>query len=62
MLIRIALFRRLSFLAGCAGKPESRLAAEGMQAEIQLVKVDDNGDAERLKFPGSPSFCTAGAD
>ncbi len=35
---------------------KSALVAEGMEAEIRLVKVDDNDEARRLKFLGSPSF------
>ena len=38
------------------------LAAEGQEAEIRLVKVADNADADRLRFPGSPSFRVDGVD
>ena len=41
---------------------KSALAAEGMEAEIRLVKVDDNDEATRLKFLGSPSFQVNGVD
>ena len=32
------------------------LAAEGMRADIRLTPVEDNAEAEHLKFLGSPSF------
>jgi hypothetical protein len=38
------------------------LGAEGLNAEIRLVKVPDNDVAARLKFLGSPSFCINGVD
>ncbi len=41
---------------------EAALKAEGLEAEIHLVRVADNGEAARLKFLGSPSFCVAGID
>lgn len=41
---------------------KSAMAAEGMEAEIRLAKVDDNDEATRLKFLGSPSFQVNGVD
>lgn len=38
------------------------LEAEGLQADIRLVKVNDNDEAARLKFLGSPSFRSDGVD
>lgn len=38
------------------------LRAEGVQVEVDLVKVDDNEDAERLRFPGSPTIRADGCD
>jgi len=35
---------------------KAALAAEGLEADIRLVKVTDNAEAARLKFLGSPSF------
>jgi hypothetical protein len=35
---------------------KAALLAEGMQAEIRLVQVEDYAEATRLKFLGSPSF------
>lgn len=32
------------------------LRAEGVQAEVDLVKVDTGEEAERLRFPGSPTI------
>jgi len=41
---------------------KTTLAHEGLQAEIRLVQVEDNDDAERLRFLGSPSFHVNDAD
>jgi hypothetical protein len=41
---------------------KAALAAEDMQAEIRLVQVDNNDEAGRLRFLGSPSFHVNGAD
>ncbi len=37
-------------------------AAEGLAADIRLVKLEDNEAAARLKFLGSPSFQVNGMD
>jgi hypothetical protein len=41
---------------------KAALAAGGIQAEICLIKVEDNSKAEELKFLGSPSFHMDGVD
>ncbi len=41
---------------------KAALAAEGVEAEIRLVKVETDQDAVRLKFLGSPSFQVNGVD
>lgn len=41
---------------------ETALAAEAVEAEIQLIEVVHNEQADRLKFLGSPSFCVDGQD
>lgn len=41
---------------------KSALEAEKLQAEITLTPIEDNEQAARLKFLGSPSFCTHGRD
>ena len=38
------------------------LAAEELQAEIRMVRVDTDAEATDLKFLGSPSFQIGGAD
>ena len=38
------------------------LKIEGFDASVVLVKVEDNDDANRLKFLGSPSFHISGKD
>ena len=35
---------------------KSALQLEGIKAEVNLVNVQDDADAIRLEFPGSPSF------
>ena len=41
---------------------KAALNAEGLEANIRLVKVEDNDEATRLKFLGSPSFRVNGVD
>ena len=41
---------------------KAALVAEGMAAEIRLVQVEDNAEAARLRFLGSPSFHVNGVD
>ena len=41
---------------------KAALVAEGMATEIHLVQVEDNAEAARLRFLGSPSFHVNGAD
>jgi len=35
---------------------KAALALEGLEAEIRMVQVEDNSEANRLRFLGSPSF------
>ena len=41
---------------------KAALTADGQEAEIRLVKVEDDAEAVRLKFLGSPSFRLNGMD
>ena len=41
---------------------KTALQIEGFDASVVLVKVEDNDDATRLKFLGSPSFQINGQD
>jgi hypothetical protein len=41
---------------------QAALSAEGLEAVIRLVKVQDADEAARLKFLGSPSFQVGGVD
>lgn len=58
----------LLYFDGCPSWKEgldylkTALEAESIQEEIHLVKVDDNAEAMRLKFLGSPSFQVDGID
>ncbi len=38
------------------------LAEEGLEAEVQLVAVNSDEEAERLHFPGSPTIRVDGED
>lgn len=41
---------------------KAALTEEGIQARINLIKVEDYAEAVRLKFLGSPSFQIDGVD
>jgi hypothetical protein len=41
---------------------EAALKAEGLEVEIQLIKVESDDQATQLKFLGSPSFHVNGQD
>jgi hypothetical protein len=41
---------------------KTALAAEGLQAKIRMLPVEDEALAQRLKFLGSPSFQIDGQD
>jgi hypothetical protein len=41
---------------------KTALEAEGLEADIRVVHVQDDVEAARLKFIGSPSFCLDGED
>jgi len=41
---------------------KAALALEGLETEISLVQVEDNSEADRLSFLGSPSFHVNDAD
>jgi hypothetical protein len=38
------------------------LAEEGVEAEVQLIAVDSDEEAGRLRFPGSPTIRVDGED
>lgn len=38
------------------------LAEEGTEAEVELVAVDTDEEAQRLRFPGSPTIRLGGRD
>jgi hypothetical protein len=58
----------LLYFDGCPSWEEAlenlkaALKAEGLEASICMLKVEDNSDATRLKFLGSPSFRVDGMD
>jgi hypothetical protein len=38
------------------------LAQKDVEAEVELVAVNTNEEAQRLRFPGSPTICVDGED
>ena len=56
------------FWRGCPSHPEARelldevLAARRIQASIEEVEVTTQEEAERLRFPGSPTIRVDGRD
>ena len=56
------------YFGGCPTYREARqalseaLRAEGLMAEVGLVAVETNEEAERLRFPGSPTIRADGRD
>jgi hypothetical protein len=58
----------LAYFDGCPSWKEglenlkSALKAEGLQASISTVLVNDDAEAARIKFLGSPSFRVDGVD
>jgi hypothetical protein len=51
----------LSWRAGLINL-KSALQLEGIQSDIDLIKVQNDDDARRLKFLGSPNFRVDGQD
>ena len=49
-------------MTGALENLRAALALEKMDADVQLVKVENDAQAERLRFLGSPSFRLEGAD
>jgi hypothetical protein len=41
---------------------EAALEAEGLAAEVELVKIEEDAAAQAQHFLGSPSFCVDGRD
>jgi hypothetical protein len=52
----------LSLLADGFDKPEVSFEARRIETDVELVKVEDDQDAIRFKFPGSPSFRVNGME
>jgi hypothetical protein len=38
------------------------LAEESLKVEVELVAVNNDEEARRLRFPGSPTICVDGQD
>ncbi|MDQ3895618.1 MAG: DUF2703 domain-containing protein [Actinomycetota bacterium] len=61
---------RIDFLywQGCPSHPEARalleevLASRGVRASVEVTEVRSDEEAERLRFPGSPTIRVDGRD
>ncbi|MEZ0397397.1 MAG: thioredoxin family protein [Anaerolineales bacterium] len=62
MKIELFYFDGCPSWEGALENLKAALQAEGLEAEIRLVKVEDDEQAARLKFAGSPSFRADGVD
>jgi hypothetical protein len=53
---------------GCPSHPEARedlervLLEEGVEAAVDMVEIEDDGQARRERFPGSPTIRLDGED
>lgn len=56
MQIELFYFDGCPAWEGALKNLKAALNAEKMQAEIRLVKIEDDAQAAQLKFLGSPSF------
>lgn len=63
-----ALRVTLLYWEGCPSHEEALnrlrrvLEEEGVQAAVEVVRVDTEEEAERLRFPGSPTILVEGED
>lgn len=62
MLIELLYFDGCPSWQDGVNNLEAALEAEGLEAEVILVKVEKDKDAQRLKFLGSPSYRINGVD
>ncbi len=62
MQIELFYFDGCPSWEGALENLKAALQAEGLQADIRLVKVESDEEAARLKFLGSPSFRVDGVD
>jgi hypothetical protein len=62
MKIELVYFDGCAFWQRGLKNLEAALQEQGLAQSVELVKVNDEADASRLKFLGSPSFCINGQD
>ena len=62
MLIDLLYFDGCPSWEGGLENLKTALKAEGLEANITLIEVEEDEKAERLKFLGSPSFHLNGID
>ena len=62
MKIQVLYFDGCPTYEAAAKTLRAVLAEEGMEAEVQLVAVNSDEEAGRLRFPGSPTIRVDGED
>lgn len=62
MIIELLYFDGCPSWQGALANLRAALQAEQVEAEIRLVRVEDEDQAQRLRFGGSPSFRADGLD
>ena len=62
MQIELLYFDDCPSWEGALENMKAALALDGIEEEIRLVKVENNDEAARLRFLGSPSFQVNGVD
>jgi hypothetical protein len=62
MQIDLLYFEGCPSWEGALENLKAALADEGLEADIHLMQVEDDAEAARLKFLGSPSFRVNGMD
>ncbi len=62
MKIEVLYFDGCPSWRRAVGNLEAALEAEGLAAEVELVKVEDVATAQERRFLGSPSFRVDGRD
>jgi hypothetical protein len=62
MKVKILYFDGCPTYLDAEGTMRKVLAVEGVEAEMELVAVNTDEEAKRLRFPGSPTIWVDGED
>jgi hypothetical protein len=62
MKVEVLYFEGCPTYLDAEGTMRKVLAEEGVEAEMELVAVNTDGEARRLRFPGSPTIRVDGED